>query len=131
MGRSRVLVSPPSNREYALRIVRKDADGLRRQGISGATLDSYLEQLIDGLLRQLYNAPMELYVEYRLYHNFDYLRPSQVVSLHLTHQQNLQALTDESVQAMSPRIIYDANIAMNCAYALFTDWLYNSHLDNT
>ena len=126
MGRSRVLVSPPSNREYALRIVRKDADGLRRQGISGATLDSYLEQLIDGLLRQLYNAPMELYVEYRLYHNFDYLRPSQVVSLHLTHQQNLQALTDESVQAMSPRIIYDANIAMNCAYALFTDWLYNN-----
>ena len=125
MGRSRVLVSPPNNREYALRIVQKDADGLRRQGISGAALDNYLEHLIDGLLRQLYNAPMELYVEYRLHHEFEYLRPSQVVSLHLTHQQNLQALTDESVQAMSPRIIYDANIAMNCAYALFTDWLYN------
>jgi hypothetical protein len=48
-----------------------------------------------------------------------------VVALHLTHQQNLQALTDDSVRATSPRIIYDANIAMNCAYALFTDFLFN------
>ena len=69
---------------------------------------------------------MELYVEYRLYHDYAYLRPSQVISLHLTHQQNLQALTGEAVQAMSPSIIFEANVAMNCAYALFTDWLFNS-----
>jgi Flp pilus assembly protein TadD len=125
-GRARVLASSPSNKEYALRIVRKDTEGLRRQGLSGSALDGYLEQLVDGLLRQLYNTPMELFVEYRLYHDYAYLRPSQVTALYLTHQQNVRALTDESIQATSPRIIYDANIAMNCAYALFTDWLLNN-----
>jgi hypothetical protein len=99
---------------------------LRRQGITGAALESYLAQLVDGLLRQLYNAPLELFSEYRIYHDLPFLRSSQVVALHLTHQENVQALLDKSIQAMSPRTIYKANVAMNCAYALFTDTLFNN-----
>lgn len=30
---------------------------------------------------------------------------------------------------MSPRIVYDANVAMNCAHALFTDFLFNEATD--
>jgi len=43
----------------------------------------------------------------------------------MMHRQNVQALEDESIRATSPRIIWEANVAMNCAYALFTDFLFN------
>lgn len=76
-GRAKVFVTTPEQKANALRFVRRDADGLRRQGITGARADRYLEQIVDGLLSQLYNAPLELIAEYRLYYRWNSCGPAR------------------------------------------------------
>lgn len=116
-GRAKVFASTQEQQEYAMRVVRHDADRLRKQGITGARAEAYLKRILDGLLSQLYSAPLELIAEYRLYHRYPFLHPSQFLSLRLIHEQNARAVEDESIRAMSPRIIWEANVAMSCAYA--------------
>jgi hypothetical protein len=52
------------------------------------------------------------------------LRPSQFASVYLMYAEALPALTDAEIKKMSPRLIWKANVALNCAYALFLDSLY-------
>ena len=125
-GRAKLFTSSTAQNQYALRIARKDAGSLRRRGLDETAVDQFLTQIVDGLLSQLFNAPLEMIAEYRLHTQFAWLRPSQVISLHLTHQRNVRAFQDESIREATPRIIWEANVAMNCAYALFTDFLFNN-----
>jgi hypothetical protein len=53
------------------------------------------------------------------------VRPAQFVSLERTHASNVKVLRDRDVARMTPKFLLRATLSMNCAYALFTDWLYN------
>jgi len=64
-------------------------------------------------------------IEKRLYDKYEVLRPAQFVSLEKTQLEYLTILTDPDLRRISPHLIYRASLAMNCAYAIFTDWLYD------
>lgn len=124
-GRSRLFAVPRSAKEHALRAIGKYGRSLKRKGFPDAVVEEFMDKITSGLANQLFNLPVDMVIEHRLYHEYDFLRPSQVVSLDATQVENLQALSDEGVRDASPARVYRANIAMNCAYALFTDFLLN------
>lgn len=85
--------------------------------------------MVNGLTNQLFNCPLDMVIEERLYQNYDIQRPSQFVSLHATHQENLAILENKEIRRMTPGRIYQANVAMNCSYALFMDWIYGKRIE--
>jgi Tfp pilus assembly protein PilF len=124
-GCGKVFVSTDRAREYALRGSSGRKLKLRSRGLSDQMIADFLDQIGSGLLNQLFNTPLDMVIEHRLHDRYHFIRPSQVVSLHATQLENLQALTDESLRDVVPAHIYQGNIIMNCAYALFTDFLFN------
>lgn len=122
-GHGKIFGATETVIEYAAR----DSDGsrrkLRRKGLSDQMITDFMNRLTSGLANQLFNTPLDMVIEHRLYNRYDFIRSSQVVSLHATQLESLQALTDKSLRDMVPPRIYQGNIAMNCAYALFTDFL--------
>lgn len=123
--RGMLFSMPDSSRESALRSLLKHARKMLSKGYSQDMVDTFLDQIVTGLANQLYNVPLDMVIEERLYDRHEFLRPSQVVSLHATQLEHAQVVTDKSIRDISPPKIYRANVTMNCAYALFTDLLLN------
>jgi len=123
-GRGKLFSTTDRTRDIALRFVTSSVSKLQRMGLDRRVIDDYVERIISGLANQLYNIPLDMFIEHRVYHNEPFLRPSQLVSLDATHSEALRALTDPSVREMSPTRVFQASTAMNCAFALFTDSLF-------
>ena len=124
-GRNRLFASTPETFNAARAALAADIDKLRRAGTLGALLDAHVNNLIKGLANQLYNMPLDMFIEHALYHGRPNLRPAQFLSLAATQAQGRQVLTDPQIKQITPRLIYNANITMNGAYALFTDELFH------
>jgi tetratricopeptide (TPR) repeat protein len=119
------FVGTEKNREYARQLISDDIQKLRKVGYDENEVNEILSQWIDGLVNQLYNNPLDMIIEKRIFDKYEILRSSQFVALHKTQQDNLLVLTNSEIQKITPRIIYHANQAMNCAYTIFNDWLNN------
>lgn len=61
----------------------------------------------------MYNAPIDLFIEQRLYERYKALRPVQFLSLLKLHQEAIEGANTESAKAYSPRFVRDANIVLS------------------
>lgn len=123
-GRNQFFISTAGTREKAISSIGKDIYKLRDQGIPEHALTEYVNQIVTGIVLQLYNCPLDMAVEYRLFMLRPVIRPCQFISLRATLADNLKAITSREIRRATPRIIYNASAAMNYAYALFVDSLY-------
>ncbi|MBK8904535.1 MAG: tetratricopeptide repeat protein [Anaerolineaceae bacterium] len=128
---NRFFITTPATREAAETAVLPEISQLKRSGALGDMLDTFVTQIISGLVNQLFNLPLDMMIEHALYYNHPELRPVQLISLTQTMSDNLQVLTDSQVKRLTPRLIYNANLTMNAAYAVFTDHLYNGRTNFT
>lgn len=128
-GRNRFFVTTDDNHEAALKSIRSDVNDLKRSGELGDLLDSFIAQIVAGLANQILNTPLDFVIEHYLYHDHPVLRSSQFVSLYETQKQNLKALEDPQLKRITPRLIYNANLSMNAAYAMFIDELLGGSTD--
>lgn len=125
-NQNKIFFSTKENREAAIRSISEDVQRLRASGYGGDQITSVVLKLVGGLTNQLFNCPLDMMIESRLAAKYPTLMPTQFYSLLKTQQENLTILTNNEIKRLTPRKIYQANLAMNCAYALFTDWLYPS-----
>ncbi len=123
-GRNRFFTSTAASREYAIRSIADHISELKRSGLSDRRIADYTVAVVNELAGQLYNTPLDMIIEQRLFDREAPLRPSQFVSLHTIHQGSLRILTDPEIKKASPREMWRARITLNCAMALFVDHLY-------
>lgn len=122
-GTNRLITSTSGTREFAIRSISADIRRLARQGISEERLTPTVLEWADGLVRQLFNHPLDMFIEHRLFEELPELRATQLVSLMTTNASNRAAIADDRIRRVTPRTIYDASAALNAAYALFCDEL--------
>lgn len=128
---NRFFITNPETREAAETAILPEISKLKRSGALGDMLDTFINRIISGLTNQLFNLPLDMMIEHALYHNHPELRPVQLISLTQTMADNLQVLNDSQIKRLTPRLIYNANLTMNAAYAVFTDHLYNGRTNFT
>ncbi|MFH0992519.1 MAG: tetratricopeptide repeat protein [bacterium] len=124
-GNNRVFVVTEQQRQYGRDQIQNELFKLDDLGLEQSEKEEIVSRWLFGLTNQLYNCPLDMIVEKRMYDKYPELRPFQFVSLAYTQREYLKVLTDSDLQKISPQSIYRASLAMNCAYALFADWLYH------
>jgi hypothetical protein len=67
--------------ECFARDFRKDYEKLIRKGIPADGARRFIDSFLTGLNSQTYNAPIDLFIEYRLYQHRPALHPVQFLSL--------------------------------------------------
>ncbi len=123
-GRNRFFITNAQTRQAAEQAISQDIHALKRSGLSPAQLETFLEQVINGLANQIFNTPLDMVIEHRLFHEHPALRPHQFASLYATHLDNRQVILDPQIKQIAPRLVFNANAGMNAAYALFMDGLF-------
>ncbi|QOW10278.1 tetratricopeptide repeat protein [Kaistella flava (ex Peng et al. 2021)] len=71
--------------------------GLQKKGYSEESISNVINSLFDGLNRQIYNAPIDLFIEDRIFNNFPTFRPVQFTSLLTMLLEGLDAVTRKEV----------------------------------
>ena len=89
-----------------------------KMGISEISIASYCSSLFEGMNRQIFNAPIDLFIEEFLYNEYAELRPYQFLSLYALIQEGLKAVTDKKIVDLSPKEILSKSKIYNLVNAI-------------
>lgn len=103
---------------------------LKKLGIPEESITKYSSELFNGINTQIFNAPIDLFIEDYLYTEFPELRPYQFVSLISLIQEGLKAVTDKKVVELSPKDILSKSKIYNLVNAFQLKDLFGIDLIN-
>jgi len=89
-----------------------------KMGISESSMASYCSSLFDGINRQIFNTPIDLFIENFLFNEYAELRPYQFLSLYALNQEGLQAVTEKKIVDLSPKDILSKSKIFNLVNAI-------------
>lgn len=89
-----------------------------KMGISEKSISEYCSSLFDGMNRQIFNTPIDVFIEQFLFNQFPPLRAYQFVSLYTMLQEGLKAVTDKKIVELSPKDVISKSKIYNLVNAI-------------
>jgi len=112
------FTSNASNKSAFMMRFKKHADKLVNKGIPEQQVNRLMQSLFDGLNGQIFNAPIDLFIEDRIYNRFEELRPLQLLSMFSLLQIGIEANTKPEILKIAPSEVISSSIVYNLVSAL-------------
>lgn len=119
-----LFVTTQQHENNFLKSIDASLKKIKQRGISEDGIKSYGLGLFSGVNSQIFNAPIDLFIENFLYHDYPDLRPYQFVSLLNLVQDGLKAVTDKQVLELTPKEVVSKTKIYNLVGALQFKDLY-------
>lgn len=113
-----LFVSGAEKRVRFLRENEKEQNKLQKEGLSENSISSFMTALYDGINRQIYNAPIDLFIEDYLNEHYKELRPYQLTSILNLLYEGKQGVTDKRAQKFTPQVVLKASKILNIVNAI-------------
>jgi len=101
----------------------EDFTKLKKQNFTDEILKNFSESLFTGMNNQIYNTPLDLFIEEFLYNKFPKLRPVQFLSLEILLMEGIKAVTTKE-RKFIPSDILNASTVLNLVSAFQIHYLY-------
>lgn len=101
---------------------------LVKSGYSEQSVANVFQGLYEGIGRQLYNTPIDLFIEDFLFEHYADLQPFQFASLQRLIGEGLQAINHKDAKRITPAPIYKASKVLNIVNAIQFRDLYGVDL---
>jgi tetratricopeptide (TPR) repeat protein len=88
-GKNKVFITHESYKAAFMNRFKKDADKLKLRGVPDENVRKYMESIYDGLNRQVFNTPIDLFIEDRIHQRHQELHPYQFHSLYLNFRKRV------------------------------------------
>ncbi len=119
-----LFVSNQSHKATFWKSIESSIYKLEKMGIPEESIENYCNGIFEGINRQIYNTPIDLFIEDFLYKDFIELRPFQFLSLLKMNEDGLNAVTDKRVVEISPKEILSKSKIYNIINALQLNELF-------
>lgn len=129
-GLNQLFVSNQSHKAIFIKGIESTIKQLDKIGIEEDSIANYCSGLFEGINRQTFNTPIDLFIEDFLYKEFSELRPYQFISIYGLIQEGIKAVTDKRVVELSPSDILSKSKIYNIVNALQYKELYGIDLVN-
>jgi tetratricopeptide (TPR) repeat protein len=123
-----LFVTKDKYQEAFIKAFEKDIKKLSRQGFPEDKIAGYFRELFQGINRQAYNTPIDLFIEDMLYKKYRELRPYQFLSLFNMVLQGIDATTRKDIVKMVPQQVLSVSKVYNLVNALHFKSLYGFDL---
>jgi len=127
-GVNKLFTSNAAKRAEFMQRVEPTILKLRKMKVPENEISTYCNGLFDGVNLQVYNAPIDLFIENFLYNEFAELRPYQFISLYNLLDVALKAVTEKDIVEISPKDILSKNKIYNIVNGLQFNDLYGIDL---
>jgi tetratricopeptide (TPR) repeat protein len=121
---NQLFISNQNHKEGFIKGLEPTIRKLNKMGISEQDISKYCSGLFDGLNLQVYNAPIDLFIEDFIYSDYSDLRPYQFLSLYNMIQNGIKAVTDKEAAEISPNDILSKSKIYNIVNAIQYKELY-------
>lgn len=119
-----LFTSTQQHKNVFLKSIEPSLNKLKQRGVSNEGINIYSSSLFDGVNSQIFNAPIDLFIENYLYNKYQDLRPFQFVSLLSLVQDGLKAVTDKQVLELTPKEVVSKTKIYNLVGAFQMKDLY-------
>jgi hypothetical protein len=109
-----------SGHEKRVRFIKdneKDLKRLSREGYGEESISKFINSLYDGINTQIFNAPVDLFIEDYLFENYPELHAYQFISIHQLINEGKVAVTDKLAVKLTPGYILTASKVLNMVNA--------------
>ncbi|HCY77638.1 MAG TPA: hypothetical protein DHV28_17135 [Ignavibacteriales bacterium] len=127
---NQLFISTGSHKAAFIRGLEPTIRRLKKQGVPEDSIAKYCTGLFEGLNLQIYNTPIDLFIENFLYNNYIDLRPYQFLSLYSLINEGIKAVTEKRVVEISPPDILSKSKIYNLINAIQFRELYGIDLIN-
>jgi len=121
---NQLFVSNQEHKAIFIKSIESSIKKLNKLGFSDRSIVNYSTSLFEGMNRQIFNTPIDLFIEDFLYNEFPDLRPFQLLSLFALVQEGLKAVTDKKAIEVSPVDILSKSKIYNLVNAMQLKKLY-------
>jgi tetratricopeptide (TPR) repeat protein len=128
-GKNLFFATSAQSREVAIRSIATDVRRLEKQGYSEESITKLTLSVVAGLTGFLFNCPLDMIIERYIRETFRALRPAQFLSLRGMAREAAATNTNPQIRQVTPRKIMQASLALNGAYSLFLDNLFEGACD--
>ena len=115
---NQLFISKKEHKNLFIKGLEQTVKKLNKMGVADQMIADYCSSLFDGMNRQAFNAPIDLFIENFLYTEHPKLRPYQFISLYNLLQESLKAVTDKRIVELSPKDILSKSKVYNVVSAL-------------
>lgn len=113
-----LFVSNSEHKSKFIKSIENDLNKLNKLGFNENQLAGYTNSLFEGINRQVFNAPIDLFIEFNLYQNYPEIRPYQFLSLYQMINEGLNAVTNSQIVEHSPKRILSKSKIYNLVGAM-------------
>lgn len=115
---NQLFISTQNHKTEFIKGLEPTIKKFNKMGISEKSITDYCSNLFEGMNRQIFNTPIDLFIENFLYNEFAELRPFQFISLYNMLQEGLKAVTDKKIVELSPKDIISKSKVYNIVNAI-------------
>jgi Flp pilus assembly protein TadD len=91
---------------------------LKKNGYTESSIEKICSMLFSGLNLQMYNTPIDLFIENYLYSEYSELRPYQFLSIYALLNEGIQAVTLKKIVEVTPPFVLSKSKILNLINAL-------------
>jgi tetratricopeptide (TPR) repeat protein len=117
-GLNQLFITTQQHKAVFIKDIEPTIKKLDKMGIAEDAIANYCSGLFEGMNRQVYNTPIDLFIEDFLYNEHKALRPYQFLSLFALIQEGIKAVTDKKMLELSPGHIVSKSKVYNIVTAL-------------
>lgn len=117
-GNNQLFTTTGQRKEKFIRAAEPQLKKLQKAGFKEQNIAGFVDSIFDGMMRQVYNTPIDLFIEDFLYQEFPEARPMQFLSLFKLLQEYIEAARNKQVAEFSPPAVHKANTILNLVMAL-------------
>lgn len=115
---NQLFISTHKHKTDFIKTLEPTIKKFKKMGISESSIANYCTALFEGMNRQIFNTPIDLFIENFIYNEYAEIRPYQFISLYSLIQDGLKAVTDKKIVKLSPKDILSKSKVYNIVNAL-------------
>ena len=123
-GRNKLFITSKEHKELFIRDNEQSLKKLEQLGYSDKVISDFISSLFDGLSQQIFNIPIDLFIEEFLFNEFPELKPYQFISLTKLLHEGITAVTKKEIVDLTPAQTLNASKIMNLVAAMHFKDLY-------
>jgi tetratricopeptide (TPR) repeat protein len=125
---NKLFITNPTNNKLFIDNLRQHRLTLQKLGLPEDSIIKNFNSLFIGINRQIFNTPIDLFIEDKLFEEFQDLRTIQFLSLYAIISEGIHATTDKSIVRLSPASIMQSSKILNLVIAMQFRDLYGVDL---
>ena len=123
-SKNRFFITTDKTEDAASKRIQGSLGKLQKRGHSENAVHDLVRMWVRGIAGFLFNCPLDMIIETRLRERMPVLAAAQFVAARMTTFEALKSNTDAEVREITPPLVLRACLALNGAYTLFLDHLF-------